>query len=121
MANMQTISRLFATAPQPAPVKLPHCGNSQADVPAEPSMHELFARSLAQPLHRRFLTPRRSRNDAPAMMSPIGDTSIPAGRSFSDVAMRESVTQMRETLARRYSQRPRGAAGHQQWPMAIQI
>ena len=86
MADMKLISKLFATEP----VKYPTVGNLGATAPAEPSMHELFARSLAQPLHRRFLTPRRSRHDSPALMSSV-PPGVPVDRNgaFADLAARD--------------------------------
>jgi hypothetical protein len=122
MASAVSISRLHAVnnlTPQgvtrPEPVKTDIMSDSQPDLLA------LQTLAWQQPLRRRFGSPTRSRNGAPALMSTGVDTSIPAGRSFSDVAMRDAAQQMRATAMRRYSQRPRGAAGHQQHGMAIQI
>ena len=61
---MQTISKLHQQAPERAPVKTANLADLRPE--AAPTLLELAERSWAQPLHRRFLSPRRSRNDSPA-------------------------------------------------------
>ena len=61
MASMQTISNLHQQAPERAPVKTDNLADLQ---PEAPTLLELAERSWAQPLHRRFHSPRRSRNDS---------------------------------------------------------
>ncbi len=106
MANMRNISRLFATEPDRAPVKLPKFGNSQIDVP-EPSLLDLQNMFWQQPARRRFGS--SGRLTAPPMSNSVTPASIPTGRAtFGDVAVREIAQQMRATAMRRYSQQPRG-------------
>jgi hypothetical protein len=83
---MQTISKLHQQAPERAPVKTANLADLQ---PEAPTLLELAERSWAQPLHRRFLSPRRSRNDSPALMNSV-PPSVPADRSdaFARLAAR---------------------------------
>jgi hypothetical protein len=120
MASMRNISRLFATEPDRAPVKCSNLEQLKIDV-SGPSMLDMQTAAWQRPARRRFGP--QGRITAPPMMNSVMPTSLPEGRnSFADVAARETAMQMRAAMARRYSQQAqRGAAGHQQWPMAIQI
>jgi hypothetical protein len=94
MASSVSISRLHAAANvSPAPVKLTNFGSSQADVPTEPSMHELFARSLAMPLRRRFGSPRGALS-SPALLSTMSaPTAVDRNGAFAALAMRDRAAQ----------------------------
>jgi hypothetical protein len=114
MASSVSISRLHAAANvSPAPVKCSNFEHSQADVSAEPTMHELFARSLAMPLRRRFgrMGPE-TRFSAPALRSAVAPTSVPGDRAdFASLAQRDHATAvMRAAVSRWQAQQ----AGHQQ-------
>jgi hypothetical protein len=125
MASAKSIGRLYAPVkmdnlsnsikPDRAPVKCSNFPHLEMDVPAEPSMHDLFARSLAQPLHRRFLSPRRSRNDSPALMGTIVPANVPGDRA--DFAALAAQDRFRALLAKHPR---RGAADAQPWA-AIQL
>jgi hypothetical protein len=125
MASASSIAKLHAPVkmenfsnsikPDRAPVKLSNSDNSQPDLLA------LQTAAWQYPARRRFGP--QGRLAAPPMMSAMHPPVVPMGRnSFAAMAMRETVQQMRETALRRFSQQAqRGAAGHQAWPMAIQI
>ena len=98
MASMQTISKLHQQAPERAPVKTANLADLQ---PEAPTLLELAERTWAQPLHRRFHSPRRSRNDSPALMNSV-PPSVPADRS--------------DAFARLAARSPCGSRGC--WPLA---
>jgi hypothetical protein len=97
MASAVSITRLHAqgkmdnlsnsTEPQTEPVKLPQCGNSQADVP-EPSLLDMQNMFWQQPARRRFGS--SGRIAAPPMMNGITPTVVPTGRnSFAALAAQD--------------------------------
>jgi hypothetical protein len=121
MADMKLISKLFAMAPQTEPVKLPTVGHLGTDVPTQPSMLDMQTTFWQQPARRRFGS--SGRIDAPPMSSGIMPTSVPMGRAdFASMAMRDRAAQaMNAAVTSWRAQQARGGAGHQAWPMAIQI
>jgi hypothetical protein len=125
MAKASSIGRLHEQG------KLPNLGNSiKPDrepvnstnfVDSQPDLLAMQTAAWQYPARRRFGP--QGRLAAPPMMSAMHAPVVPEGRnSFAAMAMRETVQQMRETAMRRFSQQAqRGGAGHQPWPMAIQI
>jgi hypothetical protein len=116
MASANTIRRLHAAAPQTerAPVKLPNLGNLEIDV-SEPSMLELFHRSLTARARHFALPTGEERFGSPALMNSVMPIGIPAGRAtFSDVAARETADQIRNSAMRRMERNAHRGAGHSQ-------
>lgn len=111
MASASSIRRLHAVnnlSPQgdtqPAPVKSDTVSDSQ------PSLMDLYQRSLLTTRPRRFALPGgETRFDGPALMSTMHASAPPdqAGR-FAELSTRETVTQARAALVRRMERQARG-------------
>jgi hypothetical protein len=106
IARLHTVNNLSANADaEPDPV-------TQSEAP---SLFDLYQQSLAQPLHRRFLTPRRSRNDSPALMSSMPQ-GVPVDQSDAFAAL-AAQDRFRALLAKH----PRRCADDAQPWAAIQL
>ncbi len=123
MAQAKSIGRLYQGPHEMGASETPEAKSPPGfEAKTEPSMLDLYTRSLMVPVRRRFGSPRGALT-APAIQSTVHPAAaVDRNSAFADLAARDrAAVAMRAAVGRWQERQAERGAGHQPWPMAIQI